>query len=258
MSSNKDSRGIVRGQCTLCHCDSYAGGTEGLKCYRCKHAPAQHENLSTPKTSIHPTGEMRISCVYCSGELEKCTCVSDFYTSTGLGSRDTRTRTFAQAAGSSGSSVYQGSHSHHSEHQHRHVPRSLPKCKADRCSNRVHYEEGVGEFDYCSPGCRDKHLLPTEQKSLKKDLEDLAKHLHVHVAPKQSKNKPPDLERQFSGGNQGMYKYKSGRNETNPYKYKYMYGFTCFRYCKDIHQIVLLTSRCCNSSGGGDRYSIPF
>ena len=47
----------------------------------------------------------------------------------------------------------------------------LKNCPAVGCLNKVHYDPELGPFDYCSPGCRDVHLLPLEQKRLKDDIE---------------------------------------------------------------------------------------
>ncbi len=44
---NTDSRGVVRGQCTVCaDCSGYDGGDKGLRCVICKHPPAKHADLS--------------------------------------------------------------------------------------------------------------------------------------------------------------------------------------------------------------------
>ena len=40
----RDKRGILRGGCTICHCTEYI--SEGqLKCKKCNHVPAKHEDL---------------------------------------------------------------------------------------------------------------------------------------------------------------------------------------------------------------------
>ena len=68
-------------------------------------------------------------------------------------------------------------------HQHYYTPQppaNLPKCKAIECANSVHWEPDVeGDFLYCSPKCRDEHLLPIEKDKLKKELEDLAEKLRA-------------------------------------------------------------------------------
>ena len=50
---NADSRGIPRGQCTVCSCacNGYSGGESGLKCLNCAHPPGKHVNLSSAASS---------------------------------------------------------------------------------------------------------------------------------------------------------------------------------------------------------------
>ena len=81
------------------------------------------------------------------------------------------------------------SHGHHSDpygqsytHSHHHYPRpppNRPQCGADECTNLVHWEPDVGSFDYCSPECRNKHLLPIQKARLSSDLEELTDQLHA-------------------------------------------------------------------------------
>ena len=54
---NADSRGILRGQCTVigCFCNCYSGGESGFKCLICNHPPAKHENLTNPLSSVAST-----------------------------------------------------------------------------------------------------------------------------------------------------------------------------------------------------------
>ncbi len=49
-------------------------------------------------------------------------------------------------------------------------PPETGPCSAKNCNKPCYYDPSVGEFDYCSPSCRDKHLLPKEKKSLQDDL----------------------------------------------------------------------------------------
>ena len=53
----------------------------------------------------------------------------------------------------------------------------LPLCRAPGCFNRVHCDYSLPvdlpDFNYCSPQCRDSHLLPTEREKLRGDLENL-------------------------------------------------------------------------------------
>ena len=51
------------------------------------------------------------------------------------------------------------------------------QCKADDCNNPIHFEmgipEGFGAFEYCSPQCRDRHMLPGLQVQLQQDIQAL-------------------------------------------------------------------------------------
>ena len=51
------------------------------------------------------------------------------------------------------------------------APILLNDCSADGCTRKVHYDQELGPFDYCSPECRDRHLLPKEKDRLKEDIE---------------------------------------------------------------------------------------
>ena len=51
----------------------------------------------------------------------------------------------------------------------------LPRCSAPGCHNKVHYDSELGPFDYCSPECRDRHLLPIERRKLEEDIKNLSK-----------------------------------------------------------------------------------
>lgn len=68
-------------------------------------------------------------------------------------------------------------------HQHYYPPQppaNLQQCRATGCAKPVHWEPDVlGDFNYCSPECRNKHLLPIEKDQLKADLEELAEQLRV-------------------------------------------------------------------------------
>ena len=52
---------------------------------------------------------------------------------------------------------------------------SLPKCKRSGCSNQVHIDPSYGPFDYCSPQCRDAHLLPSDRDKLQKEIDQFMK-----------------------------------------------------------------------------------
>ena len=59
----------------------------------------------------------------------------------------------------------------------------LPKCKSDACPNPVYCDPYFGQFDYCSPACRNEHLLEREQKRLKDDVMDGIKKLRELQPP---------------------------------------------------------------------------
>ena len=63
---------------------------------------------------------------------------------------------------------------------------SLKDCAADSCSKKVHYDYELGPFDYCSPECRDRHLLPLEREKLKKDIEDYSMKMATFYYPPSS------------------------------------------------------------------------
>ncbi len=46
--ANVDGRGIRRGNCTACSCDSYDRGLVGRRCEDCGHPPGKHRNLDIP------------------------------------------------------------------------------------------------------------------------------------------------------------------------------------------------------------------
>ena len=79
----------------------------------------------------------------------------------------------------------------------------LPECRANGCFNRVHCDpslpEGLRQFSYCSPECRDRHLLPMEKVNLTVDLGDMKKKLQeVAAAEKRSPSSSTVLQRQSS------------------------------------------------------------
>lgn len=75
----------------------------------------------------------------------------------------------------------------------------LPRCQANGCPNLVHYELNLAEdlraFTYCSPECRDSHLLPIERANLRVELEDMKKKLQEAAA---SEISPKPIQRQSS------------------------------------------------------------
>ena len=45
-------------------------------------------------------------------------------------------------------------------------------CEAVGCYKQVHFDQMLGYFSYCSPQCRDQHLLPDYNMKLKADIAD--------------------------------------------------------------------------------------
>ncbi len=62
-------------------------------------------------------------------------------------------------------------------------PPATDPCSAPDCSKPCYYDPSVGEFKYCSPACRDKHLLPKEKKSLQDDLKAFEYEVKQYVLP---------------------------------------------------------------------------
>lgn len=64
---------------------------------------------------------------------------------------------------------------HHFHHDIESGPFHLPQCQALGCTNPVHCDYSLPKhlqtFNYCSPQCRDNHLLPTERTALETVLE---------------------------------------------------------------------------------------
>ena len=50
----------------------------------------------------------------------------------------------------------------------------------------VHYDHELGPFDYCSPECRDRHLLPKEREKLKKDIDNYSRKMATFYTPPSS------------------------------------------------------------------------
>ena len=70
----------------------------------------------------------------------------------------------------------------HGHHYYPQPPPNRPQCGANGCTSLVHWEPDVGSFDYCSPECRNKHLLPIHKDQLLSDLKELTELLHVAAA----------------------------------------------------------------------------
>ena len=78
----------------------------------------------------------------------------------------------------------------------------LPECHANGCYNRVHCDpslpEGLRQFSYCSPECRDRHLLPLEKVNLPVALSDMKKKLQEVAAAEKRSTSLSGLQRQSS------------------------------------------------------------
>ena len=86
---------------------------------------------------------------------------------------------------------------------------SLKVCPADGCTNKVHYDYELGPFDYCSPACRDRHLLPRERERLKKDIEEYSR----KIADLPPLDNPPTASPMTGASHNGeMYVYLCDKN----------------------------------------------
>ena len=54
---------------------------------------------------------------------------------------------------------------------------------AEGCTNRAYYDSKFGPFDYCSPRCRDVHLLPEYNKKLERDIAEFHQQCSTDVSP---------------------------------------------------------------------------
>ena len=150
-----DPRGVSRGKCTLCPCLSYTrSGPEGIKCAECNHPPAKHLNIS------HLTGAASPGAAAFAG-VAHGSIATPF---------QCHHPSSVQGSGYEGSTT--SGYTPPSQ-----VPPSvnLPRCPATGCYKKVHYDDVLGPFDYCSPECRDRHLLPMEQRKLKEDIANFSK-----------------------------------------------------------------------------------
>ena len=62
----------------------------------------------------------------------------------------------------------------------------LKNCAADGCFNKVHYDPELGPFDYCSPPCRDRHILPQVQKKLREHSSENTAKMITYMSPPSS------------------------------------------------------------------------
>ena len=59
-------------------------------------------------------------------------------------------------------------------------------CVAEGCNNRAYYDSNFGFFDYCSPRCRDVHLLPEYNKKLERDIAEFHQQCSTDVSPSEA------------------------------------------------------------------------
>ena len=130
---------------------------------------------------------------------------------------------------SAGGSVqsYQPSHVQYHHHYQPRPQLQLPQCQANGCYKPVHYDPGLPEglrtFAYCSPQCRDRHLLPIEKVNLTVALGDMKKKLQEVAAaekkrPLSTKQSSPEHSSRpvgsssFTGTGYVLGGYSSGSN----------------------------------------------
>ena len=173
-----DSRGAWRGRCTLCRCEQYTR-QESDKCAGCSHPPTKHVKLD------------RSQMVHGNETTPPLLWVNLLVLASAR---------FFRLGQSGGVSVHQ--HVFKPSHQPLPAPSPVPayvppavhhsansgpflkKCAADWCSNKAHYDHELGPFDYCTPQCRDRHLLPQERMKLREEIsENTAKMMISNLPP---------------------------------------------------------------------------
>ena len=94
-------------------------------------------------------------------------------------------------------------------------PPDLRSCTADGCTNKVWYEfdlqEDLRAFSYCSPECRDRHLLPIKRYELEEELAVMKQELE-RVATKDS---PKMMQRQQSSNGQSSQRLPGQRHSSS-------------------------------------------
>ena len=211
-----DSRGVLRGRCTACLCNRYDGGTEKKKCVGCTHPPGRHENLSTPTALTAPppqaTQQVHTQHMVTGRHIAD----SPESRSTRLSSLSPHSHSPALSAASSATPL-----GHYESFSPRYPWQpQLPMCGADGCTNPVWYESGlradVHAFTYCSPECRDRHLLPTRRSQLKLELEQLKQELQRVAAS--------EINRQRPAQQQGSQEQPSHQGQSNKPAYQKLYS----------------------------------
>lgn len=189
-----DSRGVERGRCNIAHCGclAFSLGTGGdVKCQTCQHPPTKHENLTkSGQLNTNITG-YNTSAAGIAGYTA---------TTSGLGACDSgHSRLYSSVAthGSADHTQYSTEHltrkalhpqssypyntssyTPHTYYHSSHYYPPQPKCKASDCNETVFSDPILGEFNYCSPQCRDQHALPEYNQKLDIDIAKFEATLH--------------------------------------------------------------------------------
>ena len=143
-----DPRGVLRGKCTACECVQYILQPGAVKCSQCGHPPGKHVNVTASLSQPAPS--------YAGAVGRQVGHTHSHHSS-------------SVSAASTFSSAYGGGYVAPP------LTPDLPRCPALDCHNKVHYDSELGPFDYCSPECRDRHLLPIERRKLEEDIKNLSK-----------------------------------------------------------------------------------
>ena len=201
-----DSRGVLRGSCTVCICPGYDGGQEMMKCF-CGHPPGKHTNLEdqTAPASSRNAHATHHNSVGAGTPYRRCYEVQKSFLWCPISFIGTGGFYSSPTSGGAGPVRYQPQHPtyqtpsyqphHYQHHQHVVTQAHLPQCRATGCSNPVHCDfslpESLRTFNYCSPVCRDADLLQSERRSLTVELEDLKRVLRDAAAADMSTGKAP-------------------------------------------------------------------
>ena len=189
MDTCTDSRGIRRGACTdsTCQCRSYDGGPDKKRCIKCAHPPGKHQHLDNPSANMGTSSGTRYRQI--------CSVYEYIYGAHILQTRPMklfRLLLLCFTLGIMPNLSHTGYHIAPPQ-----PPPDLPLCAADGCTNKVWYEFDLREaFSYCSPECRDRHLLPIKNHKLKEELVAMKLELESEAR----KDSPKMTQRQQSNG----------------------------------------------------------
>ena len=88
-------------------------------------------------------------------------------------------------------------------------PYQYPMCAAEGCNNPAYFDNAVGFFDYCTPECRNRDLLPKERKRLEDDLKSFYDNIRASTVGRDIT--PPGGGSSYSSG------FSSGPRPSQPY-----------------------------------------